>query len=210
MATVEAAAEHSFEGVQLFLNEGHLTGMHDLSEISECAFRAGLDIIVHLPNKYAAGLSPALHRLLEYQSEGRAVIHFLLDRNVPELAEVELGIENAVAGYDESYYRQLFSTVASKDLFLAFDVPRLFSTPPDDFDMVRDFTEKTLRNLTVRDVLHVIDLRSCDGSRSNWCPLGEGLMEAFMPLIIKFEGAVVLEFEDLQKALQSKRNLMHY
>ena len=73
-----------------------------------------------------------------------------------------------------------------------------------------DFTEKTLRNLTVRDVLHVIDLRSCDGSRSIWCPLGEGLMEAFMPLIIKFEGAVVLEFEDLQKALQSKRNLMHY
>ena len=58
------------------------------------------------------------------------------------------------------------------------------------------------------DVLHLIDQRKYGTNRDDWCILGEGLMCDYLPRIKSFTGKIVLEFEDVEMAVESRNRLL--
>jgi hypothetical protein len=59
-----------------------------------------------------------------------------------------------------------------------------------------------------RDFIHLIDMKKPGGGREHWVPLGEGLLAPVLEGVKKFPGGIVLEYEDLGMALQSKETLL--
>jgi hypothetical protein len=206
-ASVAIAARERFAGVQLYLGKDNQNDLGLLDRVATKAQKAGLGVIVHLPPKVTRPIARAARRLLQFEPQPRAIAHYDPRRQVPEITGVQIGLENAVVGLDRRYYRRLLAERRSRATFLAFDVPRLFARARADRASVYSFAKQMLDALHSDDVLHLIDQRRPGNERANWCVLGDGLLGPLLPDLAAHSGPIVLEFETLHDALESKKTL---
>lgn len=206
-ATGEAAAREGFAGVQLFVGEDKQNDLALLDRVARKARDGGFGVIMHLPTEFSETTAQAARRLLQFEPTPRAIIHFDPSREPPTIQGIQVGLENAIGGLDVRYYCRLLAERSARATFLAFDVPRLFACPDDDRTAVYSFASRMLEGLHPDDVLHLIDQRDFGSERANWCVLGDGVLASLLPDLAAHLGPIVLEFETLDKALESKKRL---
>jgi hypothetical protein len=211
--TVEVALGNGFFGVQLYLTEGFLNESY-IEATAAYAEENDMDVIVHLVDRFPreSGAKDryvrAVQRLLAGVRQKRALIHYSEGMEVPTIPGVVVGLENAISGYDKGYYSRLSDAVREHRTFFVFDIPRLFGAVPRSLSEIDDFIRKTMSLMEPsKDVLHLIDVPVPGAQREEWCILGSGLLAGYMDEIVRFKGPIVLEFEDIDMALASKRIL---
>lgn len=208
LLTIEAAAREGFAGVHLYLDPGKRDDPALIDRVAGAARDRGLEIIAHLPDGCTPSWAPAVGALLKFQPEKKAVIHYGEELQAPELAGITVGLENSVAGLQPGYYEKLFREVERAGSFFAFDVPRLFAGEIGEPSAPYPFIRDTLATMGERDYLHLIDQQRSGGGREHWVALGEGLLAPLMGEFQEFPGGIVLEYEELGPALESRRSLL--
>ncbi|MCP4155490.1 MAG: hypothetical protein GY757_47645 [bacterium] len=205
--TVKIASLNGFDGVQLYLGDRFLNREY-LRNLTALLNQTNPGVIIHLPDIYNKMLELPVIELLSSQIIKRALIHFRTGMTIPAIPGVDMGLENAVFGYEPAYYNLLRNTIKENGLFFVFDVPRLFGVENIDRDETDGFIKETLAVMREKDVLHLIDQRDCGNDRKRWCCLGDGVLKPYMDLIANFPGVTVLEYEDLNMALESKKRVL--
>lgn len=205
--TVELAERHGFDGVQLFLSEPFISEGY-IKKLEKVIKRAGVGVIIHLPDVYTTSLDSAVERILAGIQPGMALIHYCEGMTVPGIKGVKIGLENAVFGYRREYYEELLEVARNGGYLWAFDVPRLFGEIPGDRGKIHRFLMYLFQSLGKDDVLHLIDQLDYGRGRELWCPLGKGLLGPYMEYILKFRGPIVLEYENVDMAIMSRDVLL--
>lgn len=205
--TVELAERHGFDGVQLYLSEPFLSERY-FNRLLRVIKRAGVGVMVHLPDVYTSILDGPVKRLLAETQPRKALIHYRDGMAIPAIKGIKTGLENAVFGYEREYYDRLLETARGGGYFWAFDVPRIFGEIPGDRGKIHRFLVHLFDRLGSDDVLHLIDQVDFGRDRELWCPFGEGLLAPYMEYILKFRGPIVLEYEDIDMALRSRDVLL--
>jgi tetratricopeptide (TPR) repeat protein len=236
--TLSYAAEHiDFRLIQVFLNEQIIPDRLLRQELAEAAHRRGIRLMCHAPGLLSRDTAldsttiAAACDLLRHSPEKWVVYH--LDEKLPLSETLDLVTELARAGLVpciENYHRvktpekgrqhyelycDLFRMIHEHGLnaCAVLDIPRLFDSEVElahKGEAVRLVSEvvQCLDDLGVRIILHLIDSRSFDLDRSNWCPLGAGaipydeLLKPMFASTARIE-AVIFEFEDKRKPLES-------
>lgn len=204
--TIEIAQKQSFSGVQLYLGDRFLNP-HYVEAVVSFLNETNLQAIVHLQDEFKDIYIQPTQKILSHADRKLALIHYKEGMQIPSIKGVQIGLENAISGYDEYYYSLLDAIIRKKQLRFAFDIPRLFGSTPRDMNIIDQFVREKVRTLNQNDVIHLIDQYVPGVSRRMWCSLGNGLMTPYVNEIISFTGAIVLEYEKLEMALESKRLL---
>ncbi|MBN2385013.1 hypothetical protein JXQ70_19230 [bacterium] len=189
-----------FDGVQLYLNETVTNSDLAWVQVKELLDSRHLETIVHLANPYSAE-SLRIGRDLAGDS-GVFVLHYLEETAIEVLPWGVLGLENACFGVDRLYHDRWLDQACQPGRIPVFDIPRLFKNSLMN-DAVRE-TERLLDSLR-HYLLHLIDFTRPEMDRTDFIPMGQGLLSPVLESIIwpVRPDAVVLEFEHFDQSFRS-------
>ncbi|MFC1851814.1 hypothetical protein ACFL27_16605 [candidate division CSSED10-310 bacterium] len=188
------------DGVQLYLNEANKDSIPHWQEVREHLDRFGLSTMVHLRPDYSlADLRAA--RVLAGDL-GIYIIHYEQSQSLQPLPWGILGLENALFGINSRYHYIWLHESTKVGRIPVFDIPRLFKESDPE-----KAHQEMLNVLDLLDhyILHLIDFKDQRQDRSDFVPLGQGILSPYLQQITwkKRPMAVVLEFEDLEQSFQS-------
>jgi hypothetical protein len=240
LVALDYAARNGFSPVQLYLDSQIVTDRGARENVLACARKHRLPIMLHapgllkLPEASEASIVSAAFELFAHENTRRRVVyHFDEIQSVEAslaitklLCELDIvpcienfhqlrGVKDARRNYAK--YLDLLSRIRDRSLpaIPVIDVPRTFHE-------ALELTDEEACSLTI-DVLrrigsmefpvlfHLIDTRFRRHARSDWCPLGEGIIP-YARIFRETAGQircddVVLEFEDLENPLPSREFL---
>ncbi len=205
--TIEIAQKYDFYGVQLYLADRFLNS-HYVEAVASFLYETNLRTIVHLEDEFKDIYIQPTQKILSHTDNKIALIHYKEAMQIPNIKGVQIGLENAISGYDEHYYSFLDATIKAKKLHFAFDIPRLFGTTPRNMKVIDNFISKTIQRMGASNIIHLIDIIRPGISRNLWCTLGCGIITPHLASILSFKGPIVLEYENLDMAIKSKDLLM--
>ncbi len=231
------ARQEKFELLQIYLSESMLASESELTDWLIEIYRKGEPLIYfHLPGDlnrafFEQPVWETLQHLTRNENNFPVIVHFDETAGLEEmLAGIERFAQSGFRLYLENYFRLNGAENARKNLkkYLALftlansmqiqlrpvlDVPRCFNArlqfPPEEalrwcYQLLNYFGNRHLPLL-----LHLIDVRDAEQSRSSFCTIGEGVIpytELFQFLRkneIPLEG-IVLEYEDKLHPLESR------
>lgn len=207
--TVEEASKNRFKGVQIYVN----SRLHDpdyLGDLIQQLYVSRLRTLLHLPNQPLALDLQAAEEIATSTLGTRILIHHSPTNLVPVGRFSSTGIENSVTGrHDEKHIQDVYALTRSARLFFVYDPGRSFFAAENNQVLqkrITDFTCKMIGRLNPKkDILHVADKTGWETNfRDAWCVVGQGVMAPILPTLKAFSGVIVLEHEDLGKAIASR------
>lgn len=239
LAALGYAAQNHFSPVQIYLDDQVVKDRRARKNVLARVQKYDLPIMLHapgllkLPEATDAEIVAAALELLVCESSRRVVYHFDETQSVEEsLAIVEslcaLGIVPCIEKFHQlrgvdrarqnyANYLDLLSRIRDRSIEVVsvVDVPRTFhealeSTIEDACALTIDLLRR-IGSMEYSILFHLIDAKSAAQSRSDWCPLGKGIIP-YSRIFREVAGEircddVVLEFEDYESPLPSREFL---
>lgn len=237
--TIHFAVENKFSLVQVYVSESLIKDKRLQKIISNVASNNSLKLTCHSPitlgqDKLLEDFIKSAQAIMKQERVRKTVFHFdettSLNQALTVIKKLQQNdlivcIENYFSSKNKKSvkdnikkYLSLFAKAKSKDfpILPILDLPRFFDETNNIIDEATDIVQdlvQQLNNLNYSIILHLIDSKSHNQERKNWCPFNEGvipyerLFEHFNQLKVNIDH-IVFEFEDTINTIKSKQNLL--
>lgn len=234
--------QHNFKLLQVFIDQKILTDQPLRQELIGSAHEKGVELICHAPG--LLNREPSLNSIvievmkdvLRNNPNKWVVYHFDELQPIDETLDivkmiVAAGLVPCIENYHRlkvpekarQHYQQyidLFSRVKSAGLnvYAVIDIPRVYEAElgllEEECTNIIIEVFFSLNRLGIPILLHLVDSKSFDLHRNNWCAVGEGAIPYNLVLTRLFAStnqvdAVIFEFEDKHNSLNSRSFLYH-
>ncbi len=209
LRTVQEAKKSGFDGVQLFLDPKYRDEHYRKTLVSEIE-DSKLGVLIHLPNEVSLEDKQAAEILLKELPKARVLIHYIPAINLPDIQNTLVGWENSMIGKfgpeQVGHIEEVKKKVREDNTFFVFDFGRtMYLDEEVGSENVTSFIKDEIKRLDPkRDIIHLADKGSWVLKfRDSMCVLGDGICADLLEDILSFDGVIVLEYEDLQTAVDS-------
>ena len=210
LETIKAAKDYGFDGVQLYFDKRY----REISYINEALKYlsvARLGLVVHLPNVIKPEDLIAARYMAGKRRGIKMLIHHLPAQTLPDIKGAFMGWENSVTGkHDPDHISSTMTRSRNEGAFFAYDYGRsVYPVNKAGQINIFNYVLKTICSLrSDKDIIHIEDRTSWQKPyRESACALGDGIWKELVDFLAGWPGAVVMEHEDLQQAIDSLNKL---